>query len=69
MRRHQLKRWVVELFRRELRADLPAVDMLVLFRRDLPLDGHALLDREICGLIDQALHAKALWSRGRRRKR
>jgi ribonuclease P protein component len=69
VRRHQLKRWVVELFRRELRTILPAVDVLVLFRRDPPREGHAMLDREIRGLIERALSAKALWGRGHRRRR
>ncbi|MFW5846087.1 MAG: ribonuclease P protein component [Planctomycetota bacterium] len=71
-RRHQLKRWVRELFRRELQQQLPAVDLVVLFRRDLPRHGHALLDKEIRRLVEPALSAKATWGRdqdSRRRRR
>lgn len=67
-RRHQLKRWVRELFRCELQHAMPAVDMIVLFRRDLPRAGHAQLDHELRCLLPQALAAKATWhSRGKRR--
>jgi ribonuclease P protein component len=65
-RRHQLKRWVRELFRCELQHRVETVDLLVLFRRDLVRDGHRMLDREIRALVDEAITAKPLWNKGRR---
>jgi ribonuclease P protein component len=58
VRRHQLKRWVRELFRRELKDALAGYDVVVLFRRDPPPDGHAALDREITDLARKALTAQ-----------
>jgi ribonuclease P protein component len=58
VRRHQLKRWVRELFRRELKPALAGWDVVVLFRRDPPKDGHAALDREITDLARKALSAQ-----------
>lgn len=55
VRRHQLKRWVRELFRLRLKATLHGHDAVVLFRSDPPADGHAALDQEI-----ELLAAKAL---------
>ena len=58
VRRHQLKRWVRELFRTRLVALLAGFDAVVLFRSDPPVDGHRRLDEEIQALIPKALAAK-----------
>ena len=55
VRRHQLKRWVRELFRLRLKALLAGHDAVVLFRSDPPTDGHAALDDEITKLAAKAL--------------
>jgi ribonuclease P protein component len=55
VRRHQLKRWVRELFRTRLKQQLAGHDMVVLFRRDPPEDGHAQLDMEISDHATRAL--------------
>jgi len=47
VRRHQLKRWVRELFRRELAGRLHAHDLVVSFKQAPPADGHAELDGEL----------------------
>lgn len=57
VRRHQLKRWVRELFRRELKGLLHGHDCVVLFRADPPPDGHAALDTELRALVAKALRA------------
>jgi ribonuclease P protein component len=67
VRRHQLKRWVRELFRRELKLALIGHDVVVLFRRDPPEDGHRDLDRELTELARQALHAQPQPEQRRRR--
>ena len=68
VRRHQLKRWVRELFRTRLKETLTAHDCVVLFRSDPPADHHARLDEEIHGLVTKALAAQAQpGSRGGRR--
>lgn len=59
VRRHQLKRWVRDLFRTRLKEALHGHDAVVLFRRDPPADGHRLLDEEICQLAAKALAASA----------
>ncbi|HYE06463.1 MAG TPA: ribonuclease P protein component [Planctomycetota bacterium] len=59
VRRHQLKRWVRELFRTRLSREATGFDLVVLFRRDPPPDGHAALDREIIALVPKALAAAA----------
>ncbi len=59
VRRHQLKRWVRELFRLRLAGEVAGFDLVVLFRRDPPPDGHEALDREIIGLVPKALAAAA----------
>ena len=59
VRRHQLKRWVRELFRLQLKGTLAGHDTVVLFRRDPPADAHAELDREILALVPKALAAQA----------
>lgn len=56
VRRHQLKRWVRELFRTRLRERLGSHDVVVLFRSD-PGD-HAALDAELEALAAKALAAK-----------
>ena len=58
VRRHQLKRWVRELFRTRLVTLLAGFDAVVLFRSDPPVDGHRRLDDEIQALIPKALAAK-----------
>lgn len=68
VRRHQLKRWVRELFRTRLQARAHGHDLVVLFRSDLPPDGHALLDQEVLACSDRAL-AAAPGPRGPRRRR
>ncbi len=69
VRRHQLKRWVRELFRVRLATLVSGFDMVVLFRRDLPADGHKLLDAEITEQATRALTALPQGSGGRRGKR
>lgn len=59
VRRHQLKRWMRELFRTRLKATLVGHDCVVLFRNDPPADCHAKLDEEIVGLVAKALTATA----------
>lgn len=54
VRRHQLKRWVRELFRRELREPLHGYDLSVIFRADPPPDAHPQLDHELRHLIAKA---------------
>ncbi len=57
VRRHQLKRWVRELFRTELQHDLAGWDVCVLFRSDPPADGRKRLDDDIRALLRKALVA------------
>ncbi len=60
VRRHQIKRWVRELFRLKLKHVLAGHDAVVLLRSDPPEDGgHAAIDREICALAPKALAAQA----------
>ena len=61
VRRHQLKRWVRELFRTRLKPVLDGFDAVVLFRCDLPdhEDAHARLDEEITHLAAKAVKAQA----------
>jgi ribonuclease P protein component len=54
VRRHQLKRWVRELFRRELKTAAAGFDVVVLFRNDPPEDAHLLIDQEIRHLLPKA---------------
>jgi ribonuclease P protein component len=65
VRRHQLKRWVRELFRLQLKGVLAGHDTVVLFRRDPPVDAHAELDREILALVPKALAAQPQPIQGR----
>jgi ribonuclease P protein component len=58
VRRHQLKRWVRELFRLRMATVAHGHDVVVLFRRDPP-DDHPALDREILELLPRALAAAA----------
>lgn len=55
VRRHQLKRWVRELFRRQLKGTLDGFDTVVLFRNDPPADSHGALDAEILTLVPKAI--------------
>jgi len=57
VRRHQLKRWVREQFRRGLHAQAGTNDVVILFRRDPPADFHAGLDAEIAALLTRAVAA------------
>ncbi len=57
VRRHQLKRWVRELFRTELKAHLTGWDVVVLFRSDPPAEGRRRLDEDIRALLTKAMHA------------
>ncbi len=61
VRRHQLKRWVRELFRLRLKPVLDGFDAVVLFRQDPPEgeDCHRRLDEEITGLAAKAVKALA----------
>ena len=59
VRRHQLKRWVRELFRTRLVERLGRHDLVVLFRSDPPADAHAQLDHEILSLLPKALAQNA----------
>jgi ribonuclease P protein component len=69
VRRHQLKRWLRELFRTRLKTVLAAHDCIVLFRSDPPEDCHAQLDVEVAGLVAKALATQAQpGQRGGRRK-
>jgi ribonuclease P protein component len=69
VRRHQLKRWVRELFRIRLKSVLVGHDCVVLFRSDPPEDYHVALDSEVSGLVERALKATAQpGQRGGRRK-
>ena len=58
VRRHQLKRWVRELFRLELKSALHGHDAVVLFRTDPKVD-HPALTAEILALVPKALGALA----------
>ncbi len=64
VRRHQLKRWVRELFRTRLVERVGRHDVAVLFRSDPPADAHAALDHEILTLVPKAL-AQSAQPRGR----
>lgn len=59
VRRHQLKRWVRELFRRELKVAANGFDVVVLFRNDPPPDAHAVLDQELRHLLPKAIASTA----------
>ena len=59
VRRHQLKRWVRELFRTRLRPLLPGCDCVVLLRADpTGADDHRQLDAELLRLAPLALAAR-----------
>lgn len=59
VRRHQLKRWVRELFRRELKNIAVGHDVVVLFRNDPPADAHLVIDQEIRHLLPKAIQCAA----------
>ena len=65
VRRHQIKRWVREFYRRELQQQLHGHDCVVLLRRDLPEEGHAAVQMELSHLIPKALEASAQPGSGR----
>lgn len=67
VRRHQLKRWVKELFRCELKQELFGCDLVVLFRRDLPDDGHALLNAEVKKLLPKAVQVADSYQKRKKR--
>jgi ribonuclease P protein component len=58
VRRHQLKRWVRELFRLQLKTALAGFDAVVLFRSD-PKADHPALDAELLALVPKAIAAQA----------
>lgn len=60
VRRHQIKRWIREQFRRTLHQRAGNHDVVVLLRRDPPLDGHAVLDAEVADLLERALKAASV---------
>jgi RNase P protein component len=69
VRRHQLKRWLRELFRTQLKELLCGYDCVVLFRNDPPADGRSGLVSEVATLAGKALLAKAQpGQRGGRRR-
>jgi ribonuclease P protein component len=51
VRRHQLKRWVRELFRLRLKHELRGYDVVVLFRSAPDSYTHAMLDEEVTTLL------------------
>jgi ribonuclease P protein component len=57
VRRHQLKRWVRELFRTTWKERLRGFDLVVLFRQDPPADGHLLLNQELEHVLMRAMTA------------
>jgi ribonuclease P protein component len=59
VRRHQLKRWVRELFRHELKGVAAGHDVVVLFRSDPPADAHPLIAQEIRHLLPKAIQGPA----------
>jgi ribonuclease P protein component len=59
VRRHQLKRWIREIFRRELKTVAAGFDVVVLFRNDPPPDAHQKLDDEIRHLLPKAIASAA----------
>ena len=59
VRRHQLKRWVRELFRGELKAAAAGFDIVVLFRNDPPPEAHLVVDQEIRYLLPKAIATNA----------
>jgi ribonuclease P protein component len=66
VRRHQLKRWVRELFRTDLAHQTAGHDVVVLFRSDPPEEGHAGLADEIRSLAARALTQRAAGPNGGR---
>lgn len=71
VRRHQLKRWVRELFRTRLKEVLAGFDAVVLFRSDVPdvPDAHQRLDDDLLALAAKAVKATATpGQRGGRRR-
>ncbi len=58
VRRHQLKRWVREWFRTIAAPQLPAVDVVVLFRSDPPAAAHAAFIDELEHALTKAVAAK-----------
>lgn len=69
VRRHQLKRWLRELFRTRLKTALAGHDCVVLLRNNPPEDCHTQLDDEVTALVTKALAATAQpGQRGGRRR-
>ncbi len=68
VRRHQLKRWVRELFRLEYKDLLNGMDLVVLFRRNPADDGHAALDEDIRGLIPRAIKVASDYKPGKKKR-
>lgn len=59
VRRHQLKRWLRELFRTQLKELLVGHDCVVLFRSNPPTDCRAKLLTEVAALATKALTTSA----------
>lgn len=60
VRRHQVKRWVREWFRTEMKSVFDHHDVVVLMRADPPTEnGHAILKSELAVLASKALAARA----------
>lgn len=57
VRRHQLKRWMREVFRLRLKTALAGHDAVVLFRANPPAEARAELERELMALVPKALAA------------
>jgi ribonuclease P protein component len=57
VRRHQLKRWMREVFRLRLKTALSGHDAVVLFRANPPEESRAELERELLALVPKALSA------------
>jgi ribonuclease P protein component len=66
VRRHQLKRWVRELFRTTLQSTVPGHDVVVLFRSDPHALAHQELGAEISALAARALTLRPASSAGHR---
>ena len=57
VRRHQLKRWMREVFRLRLKTALAGHDAVVLFRCNPPAEARVDLERELMTLVPKALAA------------
>jgi ribonuclease P protein component len=67
VRRHQLKRWARELFRRRLQHELPGWDLVIMLRHD-PLGDGAAFNAEVEAALQRARDTRVVTRRkpGRR---